>query len=74
VVITKTDSGGKSFNWSEVVGNAFEAGLANAYYPPEERGARQTAINWGTQLESAALNNIAKEFWPDIRSLLFREK
>jgi hypothetical protein len=74
VVITKTDSNGKSFNWSEVVGNAFEAGLSNAYYPPEERGARQTAINWGTQLESAALNNIAKEFWPDVRRLLFREK
>ncbi len=32
-VITKTDSGGSSFNWSEVVGNALEAGLSNAYYP-----------------------------------------
>jgi len=74
VVITKTDSGGASFNWSEVGGNAVEAGLANAYYPPEERGMRQTAINWGAQLESAALNNIAKEFWPDIRSIVFRQK
>lgn len=74
VIMTKTDSGGSSFNWSEVAGNAFEAGLANAYYPPQERGARQTAINWGAQLESAALNNIAKEFWPDVRRLLFRQK
>jgi hypothetical protein len=45
--------------------------LANAYYPPQERGARQTAINWGAQIESAALNNIAKEFWPDVRHFLF---
>ena len=74
VVLTKTDSGGTSFNWSEVVGNAMEAGLANAYYPPQERGARQTAINWGDQLESAALNNIAKEFWPDVRRVLFGRK
>ena len=74
VVVTKTDSGGTSFNWSEVGGNALEAGLANAYYPAEERGARQTAINWGTQLESAALNNIVKEFWPDMRRFLFGEK
>ena len=74
VVLTKTDSGGTSFNWSEVGGNALEAGLSNAYYPPEERGARQTAINWGAQLESAALNNLAKEFWPDFRRLVFREK
>jgi hypothetical protein len=74
VVITKTDSGSTSFNWSEVVGNGFEAGLSNAYYPPQERGLRQTAINWGAQMESAALNNIAKEFWPDIRRLIFRRK
>jgi hypothetical protein len=74
VVLTKTDSGRTSFNWSEVGGNALEAGLANTYYPPQERGARQTAINWGAQLESAALNNIAKEFWPDIRRIVFRKK
>jgi hypothetical protein len=74
VVLTKTDSGGTSFNWSEIGGNAAEAALANAYYPPEERGFRQSAINWGTQLESAALNNIAKEFWPDFRRLVLRRK
>jgi hypothetical protein len=74
MVLTKTDSGHTSFNWSEVAGNAFEAGLSNAYYPPQERGGRQTAINWGAQIESAALNNIAKEFWPDIRRLIFRRK
>lgn len=74
VVVTKTDSGGTSFNWSEVGGNALEAGLSNAYYPAQERGARQTAINWGAQLESAALNNIVKEFWPDIRRIVFRQK
>jgi hypothetical protein len=28
----------------------------------------------GTQMESAALNNIAKEFWPDIRHKLLRQK
>jgi hypothetical protein len=71
-VITKTDSGGTSFNWSEVLGNGFEAGLSNAYYPPQERGWKQTARDWGTQMESAVLNNIAKEFWPDIRHLILR--
>lgn len=69
-VITKTDSGGTSFNWSEVAGNALEAGLSNAYYPPQERGLRQTARDWGEQMESAVVNNIAKEFWPDIRHML----
>jgi hypothetical protein len=45
--VTKTDSGGTSFNWSEVAGNGLEAGLSNAYYPPQERGLSQTALNWG---------------------------
>src|SRR2546428_4395025 len=34
-VITKTDSGGTNFNWSEVAGNALEAGPSNAHYPPQ---------------------------------------
>jgi hypothetical protein len=72
-VLTKTDSGSISFNWSEVGGNALAAGLANAYYPPQERTGRQTLINWGSQIESAALNNIAKEFWPDFRHYVLRQ-
>ncbi|HEV7220360.1 MAG: hypothetical protein ACHP8A_05885 [Terriglobales bacterium] len=72
--VTKTDSGGTSFNWSEVGGNGLEAALANAYYPHQERGLSQTAVNWGTQMESAVLNHVFQEFWPDIRRRLFRRK
>jgi hypothetical protein len=74
VVVTKTDSGGTSFNYSEVVGNAMEAGLSNAYYPPQERSFHSTVVNWATQLEAAALNNFFREFWPDIRQHLLRQK
>lgn len=73
-VLTKTDSGGTDFNWSEVGGNACEAALSNLYYPPQERGGYQTLRDWGTQMESAALNNVVKEFWPDIRQKVFRLK
>lgn len=72
--VTKTDSGGMEFNWSEVGGNACVAALSNAYYPPRERGMGQTLRDWGTQMESAALNNIVKEFWPDIRRKILRQK
>jgi hypothetical protein len=72
--VTKTDSGGTSFNFSEVVGNGLEAGLSNAYYPPQERGFSQTAVNFGTQMESAVLNHVFQEFWPDIRRKLLRQK
>jgi len=72
--VTKTDSGGSAFNWSEVGGNALEAGLSNAYYPPQERGASQTAVNFAVQMESAVLNHVFQEFWPDIRKNVFRQK
>jgi hypothetical protein len=72
--VAKTDSGRTRFNTSEVVGNALEAGLSNAYYPPQERGFSQTTRNWGTQMESAVLNHIVQEFWPDIRKKVLRQK
>jgi hypothetical protein len=72
VVLTRTDSGGTSFNMSEIFGNGLEAGLANAYYPPEERGMRKTMDSWGVGIESAAANNLVKEFWPDIHEALVR--
>jgi hypothetical protein len=72
--LTKTDSGGVGFNFSEILGNGMEAGLSNLYYPSQERGLRKTEENWTTGLESAALNNVVKEFWPDIRHKLLRQK
>jgi hypothetical protein len=74
IAVTKTDSGGTGFNYSEVAGNALEAGLSNLYYPPEERSLHNTAINYLSQLEAASINNIVREFWPDIRRKLLRQK
>jgi hypothetical protein len=74
VVVTRTDSGGRSFNYSEVVGNAMEAGLSNLYYPPEERSLHNTAMNYLAQMEAASINNIIREFWPDIRRKMLRQK
>jgi len=48
--------------------------LFNAYYPAQERTASQTAKNFGTQMESAVLNHFFQEFWPDIRTKIFRRK
>jgi hypothetical protein len=74
VVVTRTDSGGRSFNFSEILGNGMEAGLANLYYPPQERSLHNTAVNWAAQLEAASLNNLIREFWPDIRRKVLRQK
>jgi hypothetical protein len=73
VVITYSDSGKTTFNCGEVCGDLASSALSTAYYPPQERGIVKISEGWGTQLESAALNNIAKEFWPDIRKYVFHK-
>ena len=74
IVVTKMDSGGTGFNYAEIVGNGMEAGLSNLYYPPEDRSLHNTAMNYLAQLEAASINNIIREFWPDIRHKLLRQK
>ena len=74
VVVTYDDSGHNTFNCGEVCGDFASSALSTAYYPPQERGIVKISEGWGTQLESAALNNIAKEFWPDIRKYVFHKR
>src|SRR3984893_3437596 len=74
IVVTKTDSGGRSFNYAEIVGNGMEAGVSNLYYPPQERSLHNTGMNYLAQLEAASINNIIREFWPDIRHKMLRQK
>jgi hypothetical protein len=74
VVVTRMDSGRTGFNYSEIVGSGLEAGLSNAYYPPQERSFHNTAVNWAAQLEAASLSNIIREFWPDMNRKMRRHK
>jgi hypothetical protein len=72
VLITKTDSGKPTFNFSEVLGNGIGASIANLYYP-DERGLGQTSIRLGTQVATDALSQVLKEFWPDIKRHLHKK-
>lgn len=69
--ITKADSGKNVFNLSEVLGAGASAGLANAYYPAQERDFSNTATNWGLDVGIDAFTFVLKEFWPDINQKLF---
>jgi len=74
ILVTKNDSGSTGFNYSEIIGNGFAAGLANVYYPAQDRTLRNTGVNWGEQVVADGLANIVKEFWPDIHDRLHRKK
>ena len=70
--ITRTDSGGRIFNFSEIVGNGAGAGVSNLYYPSPERTWTKTQQKWVTQVGIDGVFNVLKEFWPDIDHIVFR--
>ena len=74
LVLTKTDSGKTRFNFSEILGNGMGAGVSDLYYPSQERTFRKTTVNWGTEVGADGIANVAKEFWPDVRRRLFKQK
>lgn len=72
LVITRNDVGGRTFNFSEIVGNGAGSGISNLYYPAPERTWTKTQQKWLTQVALDGLFNILKEFWPDIDRVIFR--
>ncbi len=64
--VTRTDSGGKSFNTSHVLGTALSIALSNAYVPENERGFDRTVIRIGNSLATDAALNVLREYWPEV--------
>ena len=74
LLVTHTDSGNRTFNISEIVGNGAGAGISNTYYPSRERTWTKTGQKWLTQIALDGAFNILKEFWPDINRTVFHGK
>src|SRR5215471_3490438 len=73
LVITRTDSDHKTFNFSEILGNGISAGVSNFYYPAPERTWIKTRQKWVAQVGLDGVFNIFKEFWPDISSAVLHQ-
>jgi hypothetical protein len=71
-VVTRTDAGGSTVNWSNFTGTALSVGLSNAYYPARSRNLNATAINWGTSSAGTGFGNLFPEFLPDFQRWLRR--
>lgn len=74
IFVARADNGELQFNYSEVVGNAVAAGISNAYHPQNQRTLGNTLNVWGTDMGLNTLCNVAKEFWPDIRRKIRKQK
>jgi hypothetical protein len=73
ILVTRTDSGGTSFNFAEVLGNGIAAGVGLSYYS-DDREVKDYLQNWGTQLATDTLSQVLKEFWPDIKRKYFHRR
>lgn len=69
IFVTRTDAGGRRFNFSEFLGNATGVAVSNAYYS-DTRTAKDNAVKLGTQLSTDAFSQLLKEFWPDVKRKL----
>jgi hypothetical protein len=72
--ITRTDSGKRTINLSEIVGAGAAAGIGNAYYPSESNPFVKTYQRWGTQVGLDGVFDVLKEFWPDLDKAVFHGK
>lgn len=68
--VTPTDSGGRTFNYSEWGGNAAATAISNIYYP-DGRTVRENLGKLGMQIGLDGLANALKEFWPDVKHRVF---
>jgi hypothetical protein len=74
VLITRGETSGKfQPNLSEFLGNGMAAALSNAYHPGPHTIASSTDV-LGTQVLLDAIGYELKEFWPDLRRRLVRNK
>ena len=73
-LITRSDSGKETFNFSEVVGSGAASGISAAYYPTREQTWTKVGQRW---LQNGIIDGatyVLQEFWPDVNSKLFHTK
>jgi len=70
IFVSRTDSGGQQFNFSEWLGNASAVAISNAYYP-DTRTAGDNIERLGVACATDAFSQVMKEFWPDVKHALF---
>lgn len=75
IFVTRGDTGNNQSNYSEVFGSAISSAISNySYHPRQDRTLANAASVWATQVGWDTVTYVVKEFWPDIRRKIHREK
>jgi hypothetical protein len=71
VLVTRTDNGNPTFNFSEIVGSGAAAGISTLYYPKEYQTWTKVGQKWLTSDLIDCFNFFWKEWWPDVNKKVF---
>src|SRR5208337_1992630 len=64
VFVTRSDDGRDVVNWSGLAGPLMAEGLANVYWPDQNRTVGDTFLRFGLDLATRAGGNMLREYWP----------
>ncbi|MGA7921635.1 MAG: hypothetical protein WCA38_18390 [Candidatus Acidiferrales bacterium] len=68
IFVTRSDSGQKQFNYSEIFGAGIAASISTySYHPSEDKNFGTVANVWASQMGWDVATYMVKEFWPDLR-------
>ncbi len=70
LMITNTDEGEKQVNYSGLIGPLLSEGLANAYYPDQNRTVGSTFTRYAVDLSWKFGGNLLRQYWPTINKTL----
>jgi hypothetical protein len=70
VVYTRSDSGEKEIDYSGLIAPLIGEGLANAYYPDENRSVGSTFVRYASDLGWKFGGNVLRQYWPSINRKL----
>lgn len=74
IVITRSDSGKRTVNGSEILGAGTAAGISNLYYPSGERSFTKVYQRWLTSMAIDCGTFVFKEFWPTLNDKFIHQQ
>jgi hypothetical protein len=73
-IVTRKDSGGRSFDWSGLLGVTASSSLSNVYYPAADRGIEQTFKRVATSIPFSVIDHLIDEFGPNLEKKFLGRK
>ncbi len=73
-IVTRKDSGGRTVDWSGLLGVTASSSLSNVYYPAADRGIEPTFKRVATSIPLSVIDHLIDEFGPNLEKKFLGRK